>query len=53
MFVHLFINSHLDKPLGICPDEFRFKCGAGANTKSTNKTNKQISDDTNQLNYKI
>lgn len=53
MFVHLFINSHLDKPLGICPVEFRFKCGAGANTKATNKTNKQISDNTNQLNYKL
>ena len=53
MFVALFINSHLDKPLGICPDEFRFKCGAGANTKATNKTNKQISDNTNELNYKL
>lgn len=53
MFVHLFVHSHLDKPLGFCPDDFRFKCGAGANTRATNKTNKQISDDTNMLNYKL
>ena len=45
----LFINNKIGVPLGITSFDCCFKYGASKDTKYTNKTNKQMNDDNNQL----
>lgn len=45
----LFINNRLSVPLGIVSFDSSFKYGASKDTKYTNRTNKQMNDDNNQL----
>lgn len=49
MLQALFINNRLSVPLGITSFDCCFKYGASKDTKYTNKTNKQMNDDNNQL----
>lgn len=49
MLQALFINNKLGVPLGITSFDCCFKYGASKDTKYTNKTNKQMNDDNNQL----
>ena len=49
MLQALFINNKMSVPLGITSFDCCFKYGASKDTKYTNKTNKQMNDDNNQL----
>lgn len=49
MLQALFINNKIGVPLGITSFDCCFKYGASKDTKYTNKTNKQMNDDNNQL----
>lgn len=49
MLQALFINNKLSVPLGIVSFDSSFKYGASKDTKYTNRTNKQMNDDNNQL----
>lgn len=49
MLQALFINNRLNVPLGITSFDCCFKYGASKDTKYTNRTNKQMNDDNNQL----
>lgn len=49
MLQALFINNKIGVPLGITSFDRCFKYGASKDTKYTNKTNKQMNDDNNQL----
>lgn len=49
MLQALFINNRLSVPLGITSFDCCFKYGASKDTKYTNRTNKQMNDDNNQL----
>lgn len=53
MLQALLKNAGVFRPIGLNFSIGCFACGAGANTKSTNKANERIADKTNQLNYQM
>lgn len=53
MLQALLKNAGVFRPIGLNFSIGCFCCGAGANTKSTNKANERIADKTNQLNYQM
>lgn len=53
MLQALLVNAGVFRPIGLNFSIGCFCCGAGANTKSTNKANERIADKTNELNYKM
>lgn len=53
MLQALLKSAGVFRPLGLNFSIGCFCCGAGANTKATNKANERITDKTNQLNYQM
>lgn len=53
MLQALLKSAGVFRPIGLNFSIGCFCCGAGANTKATNKSNERITDKTNQLNYQM
>lgn len=53
MLQALLKSAGVFRPIGLNFSIGCFCCGAGANTKSTNRANERIADKTNQLNYQM